>query len=187
MLRGAAMYYHLVKQCTQSLKNLEVCLDKAEQFAQSKTLDVGVLMNARLAPDMKDFIYQVQSACDYVKGAAAWLSGQTPPRHEDNEKTIGELRDRIRKTVAFAESVPEAQYASAPERRVTMSWMPGKVLTGQDYALQMTMPNVYFHLSMAYAILRNNGVDVGKMDFLGSINFILEAPRASSQTAHPKL
>ena len=95
------MYYHLVKQCTQSLKNLEVCLDKAEQFAQSKTFDVGVLMNGRLAPDMKDFIYQVQSACDYVKGAAAWLSGQTPPRHEDNEKTIGELRDRIRKTVAL--------------------------------------------------------------------------------------
>ena len=166
------MYYQLVKQCTQSLKNFETCLDKAEKFAQSKKFDVGVLMTARLAPDMKDFIYQVQSACDYVKGAAAWLSGQTPPRHEDIEKTIGELRRRIRKTVAFADGVPESQYASAPERRVTMSWMPGKVLTGHDYALQMTMPNVYFHLSMAYAILRANGVDVGKMDFLGSINFV---------------
>jgi hypothetical protein len=181
------MYYQLVKQCTQSLKNLEACLDKAEQFAQSKKFDVGVLMTARLAPDMKNFIYQVQSASDYVKGAAAWLSGQTPPRHEDNEKTIDELRQRIRKTVVFADSVPEAQYASAPERRVTMSWMPGKVLTGQDYALQMTMPNVYFHLSMAYAILRNNGVDVGKTDFLGPINFVDTAPRPGSWTPQPKL
>ena len=88
------MYYQLISQCTQALKNLETWLDKAEQHAAARKFDVGVLMTSRLAPDMKDFIYQVQSACDYVKGAAAWLSGQTPPRNADTEKTVDDLRAR---------------------------------------------------------------------------------------------
>ena len=100
------------------------------------------------------------------------LSGQTLPRHEDNEQTIDELRARIQKTVAFAEAVKEAQYADASESKVKLSWAPGKVIGGKDYLLQMTIPNTYFHITMAYAILRHNGVDVGKMDFLGSINLV---------------
>jgi hypothetical protein len=166
------MYYRVISQCTQTLKNLEICLDKAEQHAAAKKFDVGVLMASRLAPDMKDLIYQVQSACDYVKAGAAWLSGQTPPKHEDNEQTIDELRARIRKTVAFAESMKEAQYAGASERKVKLSWAPGKLIGGADYLLQMTIPNTFFHIAMAYAILRHNGVDVGKMDFLGHINLV---------------
>ena len=166
------MYCTIIRQCIQALKNLETWLDKAEQHAAAKGFDVGVLLTSRLAPDMKDFIYQVQSACDYVKAAAAWLSGQTPPKHEDNERTIDELRARIGKTVAFAESVTEAQYAGAAERKVSLSWAPGKVLGGEDYLLQMTIPNVYFHIVMAYAILRHNGVDIGKTDFLGPIHWI---------------
>src|SRR5580700_647984 len=167
------MYYQVISQCVQSLKNLEVCLDKAKQYADEKKFDVSVLMTSRLAPDMQPLIYQVQSACDYVKAAAAWLSGQTPPRHEDNEQTIDELRARIRKTVAFAGSVQEAQYAGAADRKVSLSFAPtGKVLDGEDYLLQLTIPNVYFHIAMAYAILRHNGVDIGKMDFLGPINWI---------------
>jgi hypothetical protein len=166
------MYYQVLSQCTQSLKNVETWLDKAEQHAAAKKFDVSVLLNARLAPDMKNFIYQVQSACDYVKAAAAWLSGQTPPRHEDNESTIGEVRARIRKTVAFAESVKEPQYAGASERKVKLSWAPGKVIGGEDYLLQMTIPNTFFHIATAYAILRHSGVDVGKMDFLGPINLV---------------
>src|SRR6266581_4650038 len=124
------MYYQMISQCTQALKNLEAWLDKAEQHAAAKKFDVSVLMTSRLAPDMKDFIYQVQSACDYVKAAAAWLSGQTPPKHEDTEQTIGEVRDRIRKTVAFAESVTEAQYAGAGERKVKLSMSGGKIIDG---------------------------------------------------------
>lgn len=166
------MYYEIVSQCVQSLKNLESCLAKAEQFAAAKKIDAGVLMNARLALDMGNFIYQVQSACDYVKGAAAWLSGQIPPKHEDDEKTIDELRERIRKTAAFADSIGAAQYARASEQNVTFSWAPGKIIGGRDYLLQMIIPNTYFHLSMAYAILRHNSVDVGKMDFLGPVNFV---------------
>ena len=166
------MYYQVIAQCTQSLKNLEICLDKADRYAATKKFDVGVLMTSRLAPDMQPFIYQVQSACDYVKAGAAWLSGQTPPRHEDNEQTIDELRARIRKTIAFAESVKEAQYVDASKSKVKLSWAPGKAIGGQDYLLQMTIPNTFFHIAMAYAILRHNGVDVGKMDFLGSINLV---------------
>ena len=120
------MYYQVIAQCTQSLKNLEACLDKADRYAATKKFEVGVLMTSRLAPDMQSFTYQVQSACDYVKAAAAWLSGQTPPRHEDNEQTIDELRARIQKTVAFAESVKEAQYAGASKSKVKLSWAPGK-------------------------------------------------------------
>lgn len=166
------MYYQAITQCTQAVKNVEAWLDKAEEHAAAKHFDVGVLMTCRLAPDMKPFIYQVQSACDYIKGAAAWLSGQTPPRHEDNEKTIGDVRARIRKTVAFVEVISKAQYEGASGRRVTMSSAPGKVIGGKDYLLQVIIPNVYFHLGMAYAILRHNGVDIGKKDFLGRVNFV---------------
>src|ERR1700738_4454722 len=95
------MYYRVVRQCTQSLKNLETWLDKAEQHAAAKNFDISVVLNDRLAPEQKPFIYQVPSACDYIKAAAAWLSGQTPPKQEDNEQTIDEVRVRIRKTVAF--------------------------------------------------------------------------------------
>ena len=166
------MYYQVVMQCTESLRNLEAWLDKAEQHAAAKHFDVRVLLNARLAPDQKPFIYQVQSACDYVKGAAGWLSGQAPPQHPDTEQTIDELRARIQKTVAFVESVKESQYAGASDRKVRLSWAPGKFMVGSDYLLQMTIPNTYFHLTTAYSILRHNGVDLGKMDFLGSIKLI---------------
>lgn len=166
------MYYRAVLQCVQNLKQIETFLAKAQEHADAKKFDIGVLMTDRLAPDMKNFIYQVQSACDYVKGMAAWLSGQTPPKHEDNEKTIDELRVRIGKTVAFAESITEEQYAHASERKVSFSWAPGRVLGGANYLLQMAIPNTYFHISMAYAILRHNGVDIGKMDFLGKLNWI---------------
>jgi uncharacterized protein len=166
------MYAEVVAQCLQSLRCLEPCLDKAERYAASRGFDVNVLMGSRLAPDMQPFTYQVQSACDYVKGAAAWLSGQAPPRHDDHERTIEEIRARIRKTVAFVESVKPAQYEGAAGRKVAFSWAPGKVIVGADYLLQMVVPNTYFHLSMAYAILRHNGVDVGKLDFLGPLNFV---------------
>jgi uncharacterized protein len=171
------MYYQVVSQSAQSLKNVEKWLDKAEQYAAAKNFDSGVLINDRLAPDMKNFIYQIQSACDYVKAATAWLSGQTPPRHEDNERTIDELRARIRKTVAYVETVKEEGYQGASGRHISFSWAPGKIMGGEDYLLQMTIPNVYFHIAMAYAILRHNGVDVGKMDFLGPIKLVV-APAA---------
>ncbi|MDF2118984.1 DUF1993 domain-containing protein [Roseiarcaceae bacterium H3SJ34-1] len=166
------MYHQVVSELIRSLKTVEIWLDKAEQHADVKRFDVGVLLTSRLAPDMHDFIYQVQSACDYVKAAPAWLSGQTPPSHEDTEQSIADLRARIRKTIDFAESVNEAQYTGASKRKVKLSWAPGKVIGGENYLLQIAVPNTYFHLAMAYAILRHNGVEVGKKDFLGPIDWV---------------
>ena len=169
------MYFQLVSQCITGLKRLSHQLDKAEELAKAKKFDVKVLLDSRLAPDMKAFTYQVQSACDYVKAAAGWLSGQRPPKHQDDEITLAEIRERIRKTVEFAESITEDQYAGAQDRQVKLSWEPGKVIFGTDYLVQITLPNVYFHLAMAYAILRHNGVDIGKMDFLGPFSLV-DAP-----------
>ncbi|MFS8974494.1 DUF1993 domain-containing protein [Cupriavidus necator] len=166
------MYYAAIQQATQSVENLYALLDKAERYAQAQNFPVSELMASRLALDMQPFVYQVQSACDYLKGAAACLSGQTPPKHEDNEQTIDEVRARIRKTIEFCRGVTAEQYQHAAEQHVRLSWAPGKYLEGQDYLLQMTIPNLYFHLTVAYAILRHRGIDVGKMDFLGPISFI---------------
>ena len=112
------MYYPIIRQCIQALKSLETWLDKAEQHASAKGFDVGVLLTSRLAPDMKDFIYQVQSACDYTKGAAAWLSGQKPPRHEDNEQTIDEVRSLARGIypAMAGRGVAEDGFSLPPER-----------------------------------------------------------------------
>jgi hypothetical protein len=171
--QNQSMFYQAIAQCTQALRNLETWLDKAEQHAALKKYDVAVLMTSRLAPDQYHFIQQVQSACDYVKFAAARLSGQTPPKQEDTEQTIDELRERIRKTIEFAKSVKEAQYDGASERKVGVTWAPPcKVIRGADYLLQLTIPNTYFHVTTAYAILRHNGVDVGKMDFLRPLNLV---------------
>jgi hypothetical protein len=166
------MYFQAISQLAQNLKTVAIWLDKAEAFADAKNLDPNELLNSRLVLDMKPFVYQVQSATDYLKGGAAWLSGQTPPRYVDNEQTTDEVRERIRKTVAFVEGLNEAQFAVAGKQLVGVSWAPaGKILGGEDYLLQVVIPNVYFHITMAYAILRHQGVDVGKMDFLGPINW----------------
>lgn len=167
------MYHHAISQLARSLTAAETWLGKLERFAAAEELDADAFLQSCLAPDMKPLVYQIQSACDYAKAAAAWLSGQAPPKHEDDERTLQEVRARLRKTVAFAESVKASRYAGADTQKVRMSWAPpGKVLVGDDYLLQMAIPNVYFHLSMAYAILRHSGVDVGKMDFLGPIDWV---------------
>lgn len=166
------MYYPAISQFTQAFRNIDGWLDKAEQLAAAKKFDMDVLLTSRLAPDMANFIYQVQSASDYIKGAAALLAGRKPPPYPDTERTLAEVRERIRKTVAFVGSVPEAQYAKAAEQKVPVTWGHGKVLSGQDYLLQVAIPNIYFHIMAAYLILRHNGVEVGKMDFLRPINWI---------------
>ena len=166
------MYYQMISQCALAVGNLETYLNKAEHFATVKDFDIEILMTSRIAPDMQPFIYQAQSACDYLKAGAAWLSGQAPPKHEDSERTIDEVRERIRKTIAFVRSVDAMQYEGAGSRQISVAWAGGKRLSGEDYLLQMIVPNVFFHVCTAYAILRSNGVDVGKMDFLGRIRWI---------------
>lgn len=159
-----------IAQFAKMLDNLDRWLETAAAFAAEKGFEVDVLAASRLAPDQFHLVQQVQSACDAAKFAAAYLSGQTAPSHPDTEKTIAELRDRIRTCVAWVRGVPAPQYAGAAERRVSPAWMQGKWVRGDEYLTGIAVPNFYFHVVTAYAILRHNGVALGKMDFIGGID-----------------
>lgn len=158
-----------IHQFSKMLRNLDHWIDKATEHGKAKPFDPDVLLAARLAPDQFNFARQVQSACDAAKYAAAYLSGQKAPAHPDTEKTIGELRARIQTCVQYLESVKPSEYAGAAERRVAPPWLGGKWFQGADYLMQLAVPNFYFHVTTAYAILRHNGVELGKMDYLGSL------------------
>ena len=153
----------------KSLENLEKCMDKAGEYAKQRSFEVDVLARARLAPDQFDFIRQVQSGCDQAKYAAAYLGGKPAPSHPDTEQTFAELRERIRKCTSFLASVTEKDFAGAEQRKVAPPWLGGRWLHGGDYLVNVAVPNFFFHVTMAYAILRHNGVPLGKMDFIGSL------------------
>jgi uncharacterized protein len=162
-------HHEAIEQFVKMLQNLERWLDKAEAHAKAKSFEVDVLAGARLAPDQYDLVRQVQAACDQAKYAAAYLAGKPAPSHPDTEKTFTELRERIRKCVGFLESVDEKALGGAEERKVSPPWLGGKWLRGGDYLAHVAIPNFFFHVTTAYAILRHNGVDLGKMDFIGSL------------------
>jgi len=162
----------IVTQYGKMLKNIDAWLDKAVAFSKTKSFDADTLVHARLAPDMYPLARQVQSACDGAKFGTAHMAGKTPPAHPDEEKTIAELRTRIRTTLSWLESVSAADLVGWEERKVAPKWLQGKWMKGDQYAIQMSLPNFYFHCTTAYAILRHNGVDVGKMDFLGPISWV---------------
>jgi uncharacterized protein len=143
-------------------------LDKAEAFAEEKKIKPEILVNARLAPDMLSLAGQIQRLSDTAKGAAARLTGTEAPSFPDDETTLADLRARITKTTDYLASIPESAYEAAAERTVTLKTRGGELSSsGKDYILTFVLPNFYFHLSMAYAILRHNGVAVGKLDYLG--------------------
>lgn len=153
----------------KTLDNLEKWMDKAAEHAKDRSFDVDVLASARLAPDQFSFAQQVQSACDQAKYAAAYLGGKTAPSHPDTEKTFAELHERIRKCTSFLATVQEKDLAGAEERKVAPPWLGGRWLTGHDYLVHVAVPNFFFHATTTYAILRHNGVSIGKMDFVGSL------------------
>jgi hypothetical protein len=158
-----------IRLFTKTLENLEKWMDKAGEHAKARSFDVDVLATARLAPDQFDFIRQVQSGCDQAKYAAAYLGNKPAPSHPDTEKTFAELRERIRKCTGFLATVQEKDFAGAEERKVAPPWLGGRWLRGGDYLVHVAVPNFFFHLTMAYAILRHNGVVLGKMDYIGSL------------------
>ncbi len=164
------MYAAAITQFTKMLENLDRWVDKATQHATAKKFDPAVFVTARIAPDQYNFTRQVQAACDAAKFAAARLSGKEPPKHPDTETTVEELRARIASTVAYLKGFGPADFEGANARIVPLSWMPGKGLAGADYLVELASPNFYFHVTTAYAILRHNGVDLGKVDYIGSIN-----------------
>lgn len=161
--------YDFVPQFSKMLKNLDTWLVKAGEHAKTKKFEVDVLANARLAPDQYPLVKQVQAACDSAKFAAAYLSGKEAPKHEDNETTVAQLRERIQKCAAFLETVTAKDFDGAEERKVAPAWLQGKWMRADQYMAQAALPNFYFHVTTAYEILRHNGVELGKMDFMGSL------------------
>jgi hypothetical protein len=158
-------------QYAKVLSNLSAIMDKAQMFAEQKKIDPSVLLHSRLAPDQFDFIKQVQIASDTCKFTAAKLSGQTPPVFEDNEQTIPELKARIEKTIKYVSGFKAEDFRAMDDIRTTSPWIKGKFLPGNEYFWQYSIPNFYFHVTTAYAILRHNGVEVGKGDYLGQLNY----------------
>lgn len=158
-------------QFIKMLKNLDGILDKAAQYADFKKFDVEVLLQSRLAPDQFNFIRQIQITCDTAKLGASRLTTKEAPKHDDTEKTLPELRSRIKDTMAFLEKCSAQDYKEAATRKITQPRWEGKFLTGEEYTLQHVIPNFYFHFSTAYAILRHNGVDIGKKDYLGPMPY----------------
>jgi hypothetical protein len=166
-----SLYQASVPQLKKMLNNLDKWLDAAVAHAAKKSFEPSVLLVARLAPDQYALTRQIQACCDGAKFTAARLAGKEAPKHPDTETTLDELRARIRSTLEFLDTITEADFADAKGRMIALPFMPGKVLTAADYLNEMALPNFYFHMTTAYAILRHNGVDVGKIAFIGSLNF----------------
>lgn len=163
-----SMYQASVPVFIRMLGNLSGILAKGAAHAEAKKIDPLVLVNSRLFPDMFPLSRQVQIASDTAKGAAARLAGMEPPSYEDNEKTFPELIARLDKTVDFLKTFKPEQIDGSEERSVNIK-VAGQPMTlqGMTFLLQRALPNLYFHTATAYAILRHNGVEVGKKDYLG--------------------
>jgi hypothetical protein len=164
------MYYLVIRQFIRSLKNLDGLLDKATVSAQKRKFDVNNFFTARLAPDMLPFPAQVRIACDNAKAAAVNLSGKENVKHEDNETNFEQLRGRIAKCVAFLESFKPEDFAKATgETVIKLPNHPGKLLKADEYLFARQIPNFYFHLTTAYNLLRQGGVEIGKSDYIGQL------------------
>jgi uncharacterized protein len=169
-MRAMSLYDATIPFHTKYLRNVDRWIEKAQAHAQQKKFDPEYLCQARLSPDQYSFAGQVQSACDSAKYAAAKLAGKEPPSHPDTEKTLEELRARIRTVLHYLESFKREDFQGAEERAIAHTWMRGKHMRGQDYVAELAIPNFLFHVTTAYAILRHNGVALGKMDFLGELS-----------------
>jgi hypothetical protein len=154
----------------RGLTNLSAILDKAAAYAAEKKIDPAIFAQLRLFPDMLALTRQVQIACDTSKGAAARLAGIEIPKHEDNEATLADLKQRIAKTLDFLKGIKADQLKDAEGRSIEIK-LPTRTLTftGLSYLTEFVLPNFFFHESMTYALLRHNGVDIGKSDFLGEM------------------
>lgn len=165
------MYHRMILQFEKQLGQLDKWLEAAHAHAATKSFDSNVFLSLRLAPDQFAFARQVQTACDTAKLAASRLSGKPAPAHPDTEQTLEELRQRARSVIEYLKSFSEQDFSDAATRSVTQPRWEGKTLSGADYFVEHALPNFYFHLTHVYAILRHNGVSLGKRDFLGALSF----------------
>ena len=157
---------------SKMLRNLEAWLTKAEASAEARSFEVDNLASMRLAPDQFPLVRQVQASCDAAKAGAARLAGVEVPSHPDTETTIKELRERIAKTLAFLETIGPDKLKGREDSEVLLPFLDNKKIKGQDYIHELALPNFYFHVTTAYAILRHAGVDIGKRDYVGSMRLL---------------
>ena len=163
------LYDITIPQFSKMLNNLYKILDKIAQYADVKKFDVEVLLNSRLAPDQFNFIRQIQIACDTSKFCVSLLTAKEAPAHEDNEKTVSDLKERIEKAISYLKTFSANDFIGSEDRKVFRPRWDGKYLTGLEFATQHAIPNFYFHVTTAYSILRHNGLDIGKKDYLGEM------------------
>jgi hypothetical protein len=162
--------YTMVLEMKKLLKNVDAWLDKAKAHATAKGFDVNVLLQSRLSPDMFPLVRQLQATCDQAKFGAARAAGKDPPSHPDTEQTIDEVRARIAAVASYLDGFQASDFDGADARKVSLPRWEGKSMTGTDYFVEHAVPNFFFHLTTSYAILRHNGVDVGKRDYLGAMS-----------------
>ena len=166
------MFHELtVVQFTKMLNNLSEILDLGAAHAEAKKFDFNVLLQSRLAPDQFPLIRQVQMTCDTAKLGVSRMTGVTAPSHPDTETTLPELKARIASVIEWLNTVSPSDFAGTDERRVTQPRWEGKSLSATELGIHHVIPNFYFHLTTTYAILRHNGVDVGKKNYLGPMPF----------------
>jgi len=163
------MYQATVPVFIKMLTNLKTILEKGEAFAETNNFNPEKLLTARLAPDMFDLIKQRQIASDNAKGISARRAGMEPPKMEDTEKNFSELSSRIEKTITFLETLKPEQFVGSESKQIPFPYIEGKYLLGNDAVFTSYLPNFFFHVTTAYDILRNQGVELGKADYIGSL------------------
>ena len=163
------MYFPLVMQMKKQLGQLDKWLDGARAHAETKRFDANAFLGLRLVVDQFPFVRQVQVACDTAKLGASRLTGKEAPSHADDEATLEQLQARVKATITYLEGFSEKDFEGAATTSITQPRWEGRTMTGHDYFVEHVTPNFFFHLTTAYAILRQNGVAVGKRDYLGAL------------------
>ncbi len=158
-----------VPQLAKTLRNLDRWLTLAEQYAETRKFPVDNLVHSRLAPDQFTLVKQVQTACDNAKFIPGRLAAKDWPAHPDTETTFEQLHARIAAVLTYLDGFVAGDFAGAAERKISLPWMQGKWMTGDEYVIQFALPNFYFHITLAYALLRHNGVPLGKIEYIGSV------------------
>jgi len=167
------MYHLAVRQMARSLRHLDAILEKAMAHAKARNFDVNNFIPQRLFPDMLPFVAQVRIACDVAKATAANLAAKDPPKHEDNETTFEELRARIAKCLAYLDGFRAEDFAAVKASTpMKIPRPPGKGIPAEEYVMSRQLPNFYFHVATAYALLRHGGVELGKSDYLGKFDLV---------------
>ena len=165
------IYAYTVPVFIKILGGLKLILIKAKADADAGKFEEAALVNDKIAADMFPFKKQVQIATDHAKGAASRLSGNEAPKFEDTEETIDALVARVDKTIEYLKTITEESFAEAKDRHITLSYFPGKYMTGFDYAREYAIPNFFFHVTTAYALIRKNDVAIGKADYVNGLPF----------------